>query len=113
MAIYDWIGIAICLAVYGVPFGVGLFVSGWTKATLLAVASFAGLYFTIWSTLGPLFLPLAAQLVSRFELSAFLLLSVLAGALQAAVVASAGFGVKKLVLRAMHRPAGQAVSGAA
>jgi hypothetical protein len=113
MAIYEWIGIEICLAVYGVPFGVGLFVSRWPKAMLLAVASFAGLYFSIWSTLGPLFLPLAAQLVSRFELSAFLLLSFLAGALQAAVVASAGFGVKKLVLWVTHRTAGRSVSGAA
>jgi hypothetical protein len=54
MAIYEWIGIALCLAVYGVPFGVGLFVSSWTKAILLAFASFAGLFLSIWSTLGPL-----------------------------------------------------------
>jgi hypothetical protein len=112
MAIYEWIGIAICLAVYGVPFGVGLFVSRWSKAMLLAVASFAGLYLSIWSMLGPLFLMLAAQLVTQFELSAFLLLSFLAGTLQAALLASAGFGVKQLLVWAMHRPAGQAVPGA-
>jgi hypothetical protein len=112
MAIYEWIGIALCLAVYGVPFGVGLFVSSWPKATLLAFASFAGLYLSIWSMLGPLFLPLAAQLVTRVELSALLILTFVAGALQAAAVASLGFGVRKLLL-AMHRPAGPSVSGAA
>jgi hypothetical protein len=73
MAIYDWIGIALCLAIYGVPFGVGLIVSRWPQAMLLAIASFAGLYLSIWSTLGPLFLPLAAQLITRFELSVLLL----------------------------------------
>jgi hypothetical protein len=103
MAIYEWIGIALCLAVYGVPFGVGLFVSSWTKAILLAFASFAGLFLSIWSTLGPLFLPLAAQLVTRFEWSALLMLSFAAGTLQAMVVASLGFGAKKLLLWAVHR----------
>jgi hypothetical protein len=112
MAIYEWIDIAICLAVYGVPFGVGLFVSRWRKAILLAFASFIGLYLSIWSTFGPLFLPLAALLVTRFELFALLLLSFIAGALQAVGVASAGFGVKKLMRRATHRPADQPISGA-
>ena len=102
MAIYEWIGIAICLAVYGVPFGIGLFVSNWPKATLLAFASFTGLYLSIWSSLGPLFLPLAAQLVTRFELSALLVLSFAAGTFQAVVVASLGFGAKKLLLWAVH-----------
>ena len=113
MDIYEWIEIAICLAVYGVPFGVGLVVSNWPKAMLLACASFTGLYLSIWSTLAPLFLPLASELVTRFELSALLLLSFVAGALQAAVVASLGFGVKKILLWAVHRPASQSVSGAA
>jgi hypothetical protein len=113
MAIYEWISIAICLAVYGVPFGVGLFVSRWPKAILLAFTSFVGLYVSIWSTVGPLFLPLAAQLVTRFELLALLLLSFIAGAPQAVAVASAGFGVKELMRRARHRSAGQSISGAA
>ena len=113
MAMYEWITIAICLAVYGVPFGVGSFVSSWPKAMLLAIASFAGIYLSIWSMLGPLFLPLAAQLVTHFELSAILFLSFVAGALQAAVVASLGVGARKLLLWAMHRQADPSVPGAA
>jgi hypothetical protein len=100
---YEWGGIAIGLTVYGVPFAVGLFVSSWPKAMLLAFVSFAGLYLSLWSALGPLFLPLALQLVTRFELSAFLLLSFVAGAVQAVAVASLGFGVKKLLLWGAHR----------
>jgi hypothetical protein len=113
MAIYEWIGIAICLAIYGVPFGIGLFVSRWRKAMLLAVASFAGLYLSIWSMLGPLFLPLAAQLVTHFELSALLFVSFFAGALQAVVVASAGFGLKQLLLWLLYRLPRHSGAGAA
>jgi hypothetical protein len=107
MAIYEWIGIALCLAVYGVPFAVGLLVSSWSKAILLALASFTGLFLSIWSTLGPLFLPLAAQLVTRFELSALLILSFAAGALQAVVVASLGFGTRQFLLWALHASQGR------
>ena len=89
--------IAMTLAFYGVPFVVGLSVSSLRKAVLLAIASFAGLYASIWSTLGPLFLPLAVQLVSRYELSAILLLSFVLGSLQATLLAAAGFGLKRLV----------------
>lgn len=113
MAVYEWIDIAVWLAIYGVPFGVGVLVPRWPQAMLLAVASFAGLFLSIWSMLGPLFLPLAAQLVTSFELSALLLLSFVAGALQAAAVASVGFGVKKIWLWARRRPAAQSVSDAA
>jgi hypothetical protein len=96
--INEWSAIAVAVAIYGVPFGVGLCVSNWTKAALLALASFAGLYLSVWSTLGPLFLPLAAQLMTRFELTAFLTLSFIAGGCQAVLVASVGFAAKKLVL---------------
>ena len=111
MDIYEWIGIAICIAVYGVPFGVGLIVSSWSKAVLLACASFAGLYLSVWTIFGPLLLPLALELVTRLELSAFLALIFGAGCLQAAVVASWGFGTKKLFLWGLHRD--QPVSRAA
>jgi hypothetical protein len=68
MDVYGSIFIAILIAYYGVPFVIGLCVPSWPKAILLAIASFAGLYVSIWSALGPLFLPLAVQLVARFEL---------------------------------------------
>lgn len=111
MAIYDWIVIAICLVLYGVPFGVGLFMSRWGRAVLLAVASFAGLFLSIWAMLGPLFLPLAAQLVKHFELPALLLLSFVVGALRATVVASAGFGLRQLLRWAVHRAMTKAILG--
>ena len=113
MAIYEWIWIALTLAFYGVPFVVGLSVSSLRKAILLAIASFAGLYASIWSTLGPLFLPLAAQLVTRYELSAILLLSFLLGALQATLIAAARFGFKRMVGRIINRFSHQGASQAA
>jgi hypothetical protein len=89
---------------------VGLFVSRRPKAILLAFASFVGLCVSIWSTFGPLFLPIAAQLVTRFELLARLLLSFIAGAVQAVAVVSAGFGVKELMRRALARHIGNSPS---
>jgi len=56
-----WIWIAIALALYGVPFAVGFCASSFRKAMPLAIASSGGLHASIWSGLGPLFLPLAAQ----------------------------------------------------
>jgi hypothetical protein len=61
----EWIWIAIALALYGVPFAIGFCVSSLRRAMLLAIASFGGLYASIWSALGPLFLPLAAQLLKH------------------------------------------------
>jgi hypothetical protein len=112
MDISEWIASAVVLAICGVPFGVGIFVSSWPKAMLLAFASFAGIYASIWSTLGPLFLPLAPELITRFELSALLGLSFLIGALQAVLIASLGFAAKKL-LPASLRPATKRASAAA
>lgn len=90
-----WIWIAIALALYGVPFAVGFCVSSLRRAMLLAIASFAGLYASIWSALGPLF-PLAAQLFTRHEMSGIFVLSFLLGALQAALVAASGFALRRL-----------------
>ena len=69
MDIGNWIWIGTVLTFCGVPFVVGFCVSSLRKATLLAIASFAGVYASIWSTFGPLFLPLAAQLFTRYEMS--------------------------------------------
>lgn len=107
MYIYDWIWIAVVGAFYGVPFAVGLCVSSWRKAALLAIASFAGLFLSIWSALGPLFLPLAVQLVTRYELSGILILSFLYGAVQAALVATLGFASKKIIAWTWRRYAQQ------
>ena len=96
MDLYNWISIAIAVLVYGIPFGIGVCVSSWRKAVLLGVASFAGLYLTIWTTFGPLFLPLAVQLVPSFELAGILLLSFIGGTIQASLIASAGFAIKRL-----------------
>jgi hypothetical protein len=106
MDIYEWIAITVFAAIYGVPFGVGLCVASWTRAALLALASFTGIYLSVWSTLGPLFLPLAAELVTRFELTAFLTLSFIAGGVQAVLMATLGFATKKLLAWSVQRPAG-------
>jgi hypothetical protein len=113
MAAYEWAGIAIYLAIDGVPFGAGVFVSSWPKAMLLALASFAALYASIWAALGPLFLPFAEQLITYFELSALLFLSFVTGALQVVVAASAGFAVKKLSQWGTQRLADHSASRAA
>jgi hypothetical protein len=92
----EWIWIAIALALYGVPFAIGFCVSSLRRAMLLAIASFGGLYASIWSALGPLFLPLAAQLFTRYEMSGIFVLSIVLGALQAALVAASGFALRRL-----------------
>jgi hypothetical protein len=97
MDLYEWIWIGIVLSFYGVPFAIGLFVANPRTAILLAVASFCGLYATIWSALGPLFVPLVGALITRYELSGILILSFLAGALQAALVAAAGLALRQLL----------------
>ena len=103
MSMYDWVSIAITLLIYGMPFGIGLCVSSWRRAILLAAASFTGLYLTIWSMLGPLFLPLAVQLVSRFELAGILVLSFIGGTVQACLIASSGFAIKRLSIWLVSR----------
>jgi hypothetical protein len=53
--------------------------------------------------LGPFFLPLAVQLVSRFELAGILVLSFIGGTVQACLIASSGFAIKKLCIWLMSR----------
>jgi hypothetical protein len=100
---YEWLWFALLLAVYAVPFAVGLASSSWSKAVLLVIASFSGLYLSIWSALGPLFLPLADQLMTRFELSGILIVSFAAGSLQAVMLATLGFGARRLARRLLRR----------
>jgi hypothetical protein len=50
MDLYEWISLLLVGALFGVPFAVGLCVSSVRRAMLLAMASFAGLYASIWST---------------------------------------------------------------
>ena len=80
-----------------VPFAIGLCVVNPRTAIFLAIASFCGLYATIWSALGPLFVPLAGALMTRYELSGILVLSFLAGALQAVLAAAAGLALRQLL----------------
>ena len=112
MSMYDWIPIAIAFLIYGIPIGIGLCVSSWRRAILLAVASFTGLYLTIWSMLGPLFLPLAVQLVSRFELAGILALSFIGGTVQACLIASSSFAIKGFCIWLVSRRSAASVSGA-
>jgi hypothetical protein len=113
MDVYAWIWIAIFLAFYGVPFGVGVCVPSWPRGIVFAIASFAGLYASIWSALGPLFLPMAVQLVPRFELWAMLVISFAGGALQAALLATAGFACRRLFGWILRRSAHASVSAGA
>ena len=104
MHLYDWLWFILLFAVYAVPFAIGLAVSTWGKAVFLAGASFAGFYLSIWSALGPLFLPFADRLVTRFELVGMVVASFGAGILQAAVMATAGFATRRLFAKvARHR----------
>ena len=100
MDLYEWIWIGIVLSFYGVPFAIGLCVANPRTAILLAIASFCGLYATIWSALGPLFVPLVGALITRYELSGILVLSFLAGALQAVLVAAAGLVTQETAILA-------------
>lgn len=97
MDLYEWIWIGIVLSFYGVPFAIGLCVANPRTAILLAIASFCGLYASIWSALGPLFVPLVGALITRYEFSGILILSFLAGALQAVLVAAAGLALRRLL----------------
>lgn len=70
---------------------------------MLAVASWSGLFVSVWSALGPLFLPLVGMLINRYELSTVLTLCFLVGALQAALIAAAGFVPKQVLVRLKRR----------
>jgi hypothetical protein len=63
---------------------------------MLAVASFCGLYATVWSALRPLLAPLAS-LATQSELLTVLILSLLSGSLQAALLATVGHGLRHLL----------------
>jgi hypothetical protein len=83
-------------AVYVLPVAVGLLVSSLRTAVTLAVASFCGLYATVWSALRPLLAPLAS-VATQTELFTALSLSLLAGSLQAALLATMGHGLRRLL----------------
>lgn len=97
MDLYEWIWISSVFCFYAVPLAIGLCVVNPRTAIFLAIASFCGLYATIWSALGPLFLPLAGALMTRYELSEVLILSFLSGALQAVFAAAAGLALRQLL----------------
>jgi hypothetical protein len=97
MDLHEWIWIGIVLSFYGLPFAIGLCVPSPRTAILLAIASFCGLYATIWSALGPLSVPLVGALITRYELSSILILGFLAGAFQAVLVAGAGLTFRLLL----------------
>ena len=97
MDLYEWIYIGILAAFYGVPLAIGVCVANPRTAILLAIASFCGLYASVWSLLGPLFVPLVGALITRYELSGILILSFLAGVVQAVLVALAGIACRQLL----------------
>jgi hypothetical protein len=97
MHMHVWIVVGMMVAaVYVLPIAVGLFVSSLRTAVMLAVASFCGLYATVWSALRPLFTPLAS-VATQTDLFTALILSLLAGSLQAALLATVGHGLRHLV----------------
>jgi hypothetical protein len=97
MGMYVWVVVGIMLAaVYVLPVAVGLFVSRLRTAVMLAVASFCGLFASVWSALGPLLAPLAS-VATQTELFTALSLSLLAGSLQAALLATMGHGLRRLL----------------
>jgi hypothetical protein len=101
MDFYEALNVALIFAVYGLPIVIGLSVSRFPTAMVLAVASYCGLCLSVWSVLGPLFVPLVGLVDPR--LATLAVLSVLlTGALQAAVLAAVGFGMKRLILKVRH-----------
>jgi len=97
MDLFEWIWTGVVLSLFGVPFAIGLCVANPRTAILLAIACYCGLYATIWSALGPLFVPLVGALITPNELSGILILSFLAGALQVVLVAAAGLALRQLL----------------
>jgi hypothetical protein len=62
MHMHVWVVVGMMLAaVYVVPIAIGLCISSLRTAVMLAVASFGGLYATVWSALRPLLAPLASM----------------------------------------------------
>ena len=96
MHMHVWVLVGMLAAVYVLPIAVGLFVSSLRTAVMLAVASFCGLYATVWSVLRPLLAPLAS-IATQPELFKVLILSLLAGSLQAALLATVGHGLRRLL----------------
>ena len=100
MHMHVWVVVGMMLAaVYVLP---GLFVSRLRTAVMLAVASFCGLYASVWSALGPLLAPLAS-VAPQSELFTVLILSLLAGSLQAALLATVGHGLRHLLRKQCAR----------
>ena len=103
MHVHVWVVVGMMFAaVYVLPIAVGLFVSRLRTAVMLAVASFCGLYATVWSALRPLSAPLAS-VATQTELFTALSLSLLAGSLQAALLATVGRGLRRLLTRQRAR----------
>lgn len=97
MHMHVWVVVGMMLAVsYVPPIAVGLFVLSLRTAVMLAVASFCGLYATVWSALRPLLAPLGS-VATQTELFTVLILSLLAGSLQAALLATVGHGLRHLL----------------
>jgi hypothetical protein len=97
MHIYAWTLVGVMLvAIYVVPISIGLFVAKLRTAIMLATASFCGLFASVWSALQPLLAPLAS-VISQFELLAVVILTLLAGMLQAALLATLGFWLRRLL----------------
>jgi hypothetical protein len=111
MRMHVWVVVGMMLAaVYVLPIAVGLYVSRLRTAVMLAVASFCGLYATVWSALRPLLAPLAS-IATPTELFTVLILSLLAGSLQAALLATVGHGLRHLLSNQSPTEAG-AILGA-
>lgn len=97
MHTYAWTLVGMMFAaVYVLPIAIGLFASKLRTAVMLATASFCGLYASVWSALEPLLAPLASA-IPQFELLTVVVLTLLAGTLQAALLAALGFGAKRLL----------------
>jgi len=103
MELQTLISIGLGLALYAPPFAIGVSQPNFRSAVLLAEAGYCGLYASLWSALGVLFLPLVGLLIPQFEIAVVLALSFLAGALQTALLAALGFGLRRWVLRRARR----------
>jgi hypothetical protein len=96
-----WVGMG--LALYALPFAIGLSQPTLRAVVLLALASYCGLYASVWSALGVLFLPLVDLLIPQFELAVVVITSFLAGALQTALVSGLGFASRRWLVRPIRR----------